>query len=84
MRDVLQARFSKNLDLNRVQAIKVFAMSKIEQLPLLKEIEREPVPKLRRYTCPRCGDETWSELLLSAIYCPRCKRWFIPDRDNGA
>ena len=43
--------------------------------------KRDPIPILRVYECPRCGDRTESEVALSAIYCPRCKKWYFPDRE---
>jgi len=50
--------------------------SKTEQLTLFKEEETAEKPRWHRYRCPKCGDETLSEIRLSWIRCPRCKRWY--------
>jgi len=51
-------------------------MIKTKQLPLLKEMEREPVPKLRVYECPYCHDRTESEIALAWVFCPVCRKWY--------
>jgi len=45
-------------------------------LPLFPERELREKPRWHRYRCPKCGDETLSEIRLAWIRCPRCKKWY--------
>ena len=61
----------------------VLVKGQTKTLPLFPERELRETPRWHKYRCPKCGDETLSEIRLSWIRCPRCKRWYPAREEEG-